>query len=174
MKLEIILGVLRHILTGLGGVLVAKGWADDSQIGEAAGALCTLIGFGWSVWHKRQAELKAAVPLLALCCLGALCGCVSATGTKTISSANGVTTTETIVVKGFLSTITDGTYSCSDGSSNTMTLATTSATPDQQSIAILAGGIVDLGKVGLGLLTKNPFTNSPAAGTNILTQPPSQ
>ena len=55
MKKDIILGLLRHVLTSVGSVLVARGMADDSQVAEAAGAVCALLGLAWSVWQKRQA-----------------------------------------------------------------------------------------------------------------------
>lgn len=161
MKLQIILGVLRHMLTGLGGVLVAKGLADDSQIGEAAGAICTLVGLAWSVWHKRQDALKVAGPLAVVLCLSLLCGCVFAQATRSVTSAAGVTTSETIQVKAFLESIGEGQFSTTNG----MTLSTTQTTPDQQSIAILS---TVLGEVAKGaLLLAKPSTNlPPAAVTN--------
>jgi hypothetical protein len=92
----------------------------------------------------------------------ALCGCVAVTATRT-TTVNGVTTTESIVVKSFLESISDGTYSTTNG----MVLSTTSATPDQQSIATLAGVVGDLGKSAM-LLAKQPVTNSVSVSTNTI------
>ncbi|HUD75068.1 MAG TPA: hypothetical protein VMQ76_08340 [Terracidiphilus sp.] len=69
----------------------------------------------------------------------ALCGCVAVTATRTTTVA-GNPVTETITVKSFLADITDGTYATTNG----MVLSTSSTTPDQQSIATLANGVVSL------------------------------
>lgn len=101
--------------------------------------------------------MKLILPLLAA---AALCGCVSATATRTSSGTN---VTETIRVTGFLENIQNGSYTTTDG----MTLTATQATPDQQSIQVLATGVVDLGKTALALAAKGtnsiPQTNSVAA-----------
>ncbi len=47
------MGFVRHILTLGGGVLIAKGYADESMVNELVGALVTVIGFGWSYLHKQ-------------------------------------------------------------------------------------------------------------------------
>jgi len=47
------MGFVRHILTLGGGVLIAKGYADESMVNEMIGALVTVIGFGWSFLHKK-------------------------------------------------------------------------------------------------------------------------
>jgi hypothetical protein len=54
MSKEIILGIIRHVLTAAGGVLVTKGLADTAGVESAVGALVTLAGFIWSVLAKRQ------------------------------------------------------------------------------------------------------------------------
>jgi hypothetical protein len=51
---EIWLGVLRHILTVLGGIFVARGYADADAVNTAVGAATTLVGVGWSIWDKRE------------------------------------------------------------------------------------------------------------------------
>ena len=53
MNKEQVLGVLRHSLTFLGGLLVAKGLVDDAIVSELSGALITLIGGLWSVLIKK-------------------------------------------------------------------------------------------------------------------------
>ena len=89
----------------------------------------------------------------------ALCGCVAVTATRT-TTLNGVPVTETISVKSFLSSITDGSYSTTNG----MVLSTASSTPDQQSIATLAGVVGDLGKSAM-LMASRP-TNTVSVATN--------
>jgi hypothetical protein len=51
-KLQI-LGVARHILTFLGGILVVKGAIDESTVNEIVGSLITLAGLIWSVTDKK-------------------------------------------------------------------------------------------------------------------------
>ena len=53
MNKEQVLGVLRHSLTFLGGILVAKGLVDDAMVSELSGALITLVGGLWSVLVKK-------------------------------------------------------------------------------------------------------------------------
>jgi len=53
MNKEQVLGVLRHSLTFLGGILVAKGLVDESTFVELSGALITLVGGLWSVLGKK-------------------------------------------------------------------------------------------------------------------------
>lgn len=51
--MQAILGlVLRHLLTGAGAVLVAKGIADEATVSSLVGAVTTLAGIAWSVWQK--------------------------------------------------------------------------------------------------------------------------
>lgn len=58
MSKEQLLGVLRHILTFLGGILVVKGWIDESLIPETVGAISTLVGTIWSVFAKKSETPK--------------------------------------------------------------------------------------------------------------------
>lgn len=48
-----ILGVVRHVLTGLGGFAVASGWATDGMITELVGGIVTVAGVIWSIFDKR-------------------------------------------------------------------------------------------------------------------------
>ncbi|MCX8157673.1 MAG: hypothetical protein N3J91_14720 [Verrucomicrobiae bacterium] len=54
MQPDILLGIARHLLTAVGGVLVSRGWTDPASLETAVGALLTLAGFAWSIWHKRR------------------------------------------------------------------------------------------------------------------------
>jgi len=53
MKKEQVLGVLRHSLTFIGGLLVAKGLVDDALVAELSGAILTLVGGAWSILVKK-------------------------------------------------------------------------------------------------------------------------
>ena len=83
-----------------------------------------------------------------------IAGCQTATATKV--SKDG--TQDSISVKSFLSTINNGAYSNGTG----MTLSVSLATPDQQTIAILAGSVVDLAKT---FAAKQPTNATPAVAT---------
>jgi len=50
-----VLGLVRHVLTFVGGILITKGIIDDAQSSEIIGAAITLVGSAWSVLSKRVA-----------------------------------------------------------------------------------------------------------------------
>ena len=54
MNKQQILGILRHVLTFAGGVVVAKGWVDETLITELIGGIITLAGTTWSVVEKYK------------------------------------------------------------------------------------------------------------------------
>lgn len=47
------LGLARHFLTLLGGVMVTNGYADASTVDTAVGAVVTLGGVAWSIMDKK-------------------------------------------------------------------------------------------------------------------------
>ena len=49
------IGILRHVLTAVGGSLVAKGTIDASSLEMVVGAVTTLVGVAWSIGNKRNA-----------------------------------------------------------------------------------------------------------------------
>jgi len=53
MKQEQGLGILRHTLTFVGGILVMKGVIDEATFTELSGAILTLVGGVWSVISKK-------------------------------------------------------------------------------------------------------------------------
>jgi len=53
MNKEKVLGLLRHTLTFVGGILIAKGLVDETMLAEVVGALITIIGGVWSVLNKK-------------------------------------------------------------------------------------------------------------------------
>ena len=54
MKKEQILGIIRHTLTFIGGVLITKGLIDESVFETINGSLMTLVGSIWSVIEKNK------------------------------------------------------------------------------------------------------------------------
>ena len=55
----ILMGIIRHALTALGGGLVTNGTLSDSDLNTAIGAVVTLVGILASIWAKRQAAPAA-------------------------------------------------------------------------------------------------------------------
>ena len=52
MSREQILGIIRHVLTTAGGVVVTLGYLDESTATAVVGALVGLVGGVWSVIDK--------------------------------------------------------------------------------------------------------------------------
>lgn len=52
MKKEIVLGIVRHTLTFVGGILVMKGVVDEATLTEIIGGVMTLVGGVWSIISK--------------------------------------------------------------------------------------------------------------------------
>jgi len=53
LNLQQLQGILRHILTFGGGILIAKGYIDEASLQQISGAVATLLGTIWSVWIKK-------------------------------------------------------------------------------------------------------------------------
>jgi hypothetical protein len=51
---EQILGIVRHGLTFIGGILITKGLIDESTVTEIIGGVITLTGTIWSVIQKNN------------------------------------------------------------------------------------------------------------------------
>jgi hypothetical protein len=56
MMSEQIAGFIRHTLTLVGGIAVAKGLMDEQMMLEGVGILMSAIGFVWSFKAKDKAE----------------------------------------------------------------------------------------------------------------------
>ena len=56
MKKEVIMAIVRHMLTFVGGILIAKGLVDESTMQELAGSLSTSVGLIWSIIQKQNNE----------------------------------------------------------------------------------------------------------------------
>lgn len=57
MNSDQILGIVRHLLTTLGGMAIANGFLNSNQVTDAVGAIMALVGIGWSIrqkTHERQ------------------------------------------------------------------------------------------------------------------------
>ena len=50
---EQILGIVRHALTFIGGIVVMKGLVDEAVVTELIGGAMTLTGAIWSVIDKK-------------------------------------------------------------------------------------------------------------------------
>lgn len=53
MQKEKVLGVIRHTLTFVGGLLVMKGLVDEALSTEIIGGIITLVGSIWSIFDKN-------------------------------------------------------------------------------------------------------------------------
>lgn len=53
---QIVFGLIRHLLTGYGGVLVAKGVVDQAGLETVIGAILAILGVVWSATHKIKNE----------------------------------------------------------------------------------------------------------------------
>lgn len=51
---ETLKGLVRHLLTAAGGVLVSKGLITEAELPTIIGSLLTIIGTAWSVANKRS------------------------------------------------------------------------------------------------------------------------
>jgi hypothetical protein len=52
MTQEQVMGIVRHALTFIGGILVLKGFTTDASFVEVSGLITTAIGAIWSVVDK--------------------------------------------------------------------------------------------------------------------------
>lgn len=55
MKTRIALGMARHLLTIIGGAMVAEGYADAETVSQIQGGVVALFGMAWSAFDKRTA-----------------------------------------------------------------------------------------------------------------------
>lgn len=51
---EQVLGIVRHTLTFIGGIVVMKGLTDEATVTEIIGGVMTLTGTIWSVIDKNK------------------------------------------------------------------------------------------------------------------------
>lgn len=48
------LGIVRHVLTFGGGLLIARGYGDPQLLTEIIGGLVSIVGAIWSIKSKRK------------------------------------------------------------------------------------------------------------------------
>lgn len=53
---EQIMGIVRHVLTFVGGVVITKGLVSEELTMEITGGLMTLVGALWSIISKNKTE----------------------------------------------------------------------------------------------------------------------
>jgi len=53
MKQEQVLGLVRHMLTFVGGIVVANGILTESMSADVIGAIMTLVGAVWSIVSNK-------------------------------------------------------------------------------------------------------------------------
>jgi hypothetical protein len=54
-----VIALLRHLLTFIGGTLVAKGIIDTATLTEIIGAIITLLSVGWMAVEKVKGKPEA-------------------------------------------------------------------------------------------------------------------
>ena len=53
MNVQEVMGVVRAVLSGVGGILVAKGFLGSSDVEIVVGAVVSVVTVVWSVLQKR-------------------------------------------------------------------------------------------------------------------------
>jgi hypothetical protein len=53
MNKEQVLGIIRHSLTFVGGILIMRGIANEAIINETVGAIITVVGAIWSIVKNK-------------------------------------------------------------------------------------------------------------------------
>jgi hypothetical protein len=66
MNQDDVLGVVRHVLTTLGGALVADGVLSSSQLQDGVGAVVVIAGIAWSLINKYQHRQALAAARLSV------------------------------------------------------------------------------------------------------------
>ena len=51
---EQVMGIVRHALTFIGGIVVMKGLVDETVITEVIGGVMTVVGAVWSILDKKE------------------------------------------------------------------------------------------------------------------------
>ena len=56
---QILVKIIRHLLTAVGGV----GMATDSNVQELAGAVSFIAGIAWSIWEAKRTKQTVITPI---------------------------------------------------------------------------------------------------------------
>jgi hypothetical protein len=51
---EKVYGIIRHVLTTIGGLVMAKGYISESLVEEITGFILTILGIMWSINTKKD------------------------------------------------------------------------------------------------------------------------
>lgn len=70
MKQNQVMGVLRAVLAGLGGMLGGSGVANESDWAQVSGAIMVLVAAIWSVIEKRKIALPTIAGMMLACVIG--------------------------------------------------------------------------------------------------------
>lgn len=54
MNKDQVLGIIRHVLTAAGSILVLKGYTDEVTATTVVGAIITAVGAIWSIVDKKE------------------------------------------------------------------------------------------------------------------------
>lgn len=52
--MDVILGLVRHLLGAGGAALATNGWIDAAQSEQLVGAVLTIAAIAWSAWDKKK------------------------------------------------------------------------------------------------------------------------
>ena len=70
---EQLLGIVRHTLTFIGGIVIARGLVDETLVTECIGGVLTLTGAIWSIINKTNKIMNS-------CSCPSTCTCNSKDG----------------------------------------------------------------------------------------------
>ena len=76
MKQNQVMGVLRAVLAGVGGMLGGSGVANESDWAQVSGAIMVLVAAIWSVIEKRKIALPSVAGMLMAFLMGGGVGAV--------------------------------------------------------------------------------------------------
>ena len=54
MSKEMIMGLIRHLLTFGGGIVAERGLASGEEVTTGVAAIVTIVGLVWSILNKRK------------------------------------------------------------------------------------------------------------------------
>ena len=54
MSKEMIMGLIRHLLTYRGGIVTERGLASGEEVTTGVAAIVTIVGLVWSILNKKK------------------------------------------------------------------------------------------------------------------------
>lgn len=61
MNREQILGIIRHVLTAIGAILVIKGYSDEATMTMIVGAVMAGVSGIWSIFDKSEGQVAKKI-----------------------------------------------------------------------------------------------------------------